>query len=262
MIARMWACVLVPALIMGVFSGCFTEVGNAEDEQLVSGRFEIDYASNPQPLPKSATSPASTDPDSISIRQFYLEIREAEFQAFDSVAMRNVERHLWKKSGATLPVDFTGEDASAALPIQKMDAFKPDNFVLQCLVPKQSVLKPDTLDFLNFSGKGYIKGYLYTGQSATPFLFQLPENQEIHLEYSAAALLTWYRANEYHCEFVFFATKWMEGAGLGKAVVTRDRSGAPLIILGNGHNAALYALLVERFYKSFNTQRVFAEVGR
>lgn len=260
MTARLWPSVLVAALLMGLFPGCFTEVGNAEDEHLVSGSFKIEYSANPQPLPKTAS--IGVEPDSISIRQFYMEIREAEFHSFDSVAMRNVEKHLWKENGATLPVDFTGKDTAADLPIQKIGDFKPDMLVLQCLVPRQSVLNPDTLDFPGFSGKGYIKGYLHAARSATAFLFQLPENQEIHLEYSSAALKTWYRDNEYHCEFVFFATKWIEGAGLGKAVVTRDRSGNPLIILGNGHNTALYPLLVESFYKSFNTTRVFAEVGR
>jgi hypothetical protein len=258
--SRMWTCALFLALLAALVSGCFTEVGNADDEQLVSGQFKIDYSANPKPLPKLGTIPGIAD--SISIVQFYLEIREAEFKAFDSVTLRNVEKHLWKEAGATLPVDFTGNDPTATLPIQKVGSFKPDNLVLQTIVPKQGVIQPDTLDFRKFSDQGYIKGYLGAGRQATAFLFQLPEDQEIHLEYSAAALKGWYRDNEYHCEFVFFAMEWIEGVDLSKAVVTRDRSGAPLILLGNGHNPALYPTLVERFYKSFNTQRVFAEVGR
>jgi hypothetical protein len=256
--------ILIPALglllLPAWFAGCFTEVGNAEDENLVSGEFKIDYSPDAKPLEKAAA--ALPIPDSILITQFYLEIREVELRAYDSVNMRTIEHHLWKEDSATLPVDFTGRDTSATLPVQKVGSFpEPDNLVLQCVVPKQAVLRADTVDFDSFSDKGYIKGKLGSGRNAREFLFQLPENREIHLQYSQAALKHWYWDNAYHCEFVFFATKWIAGAGLDKAEIFRDKTGEPLLIFGSGHNPELYTALVDRFYKSFNTLTVFAEVG-
>jgi hypothetical protein len=254
------------ALVLAVISACFTEVGNAEDEKLVSGSFRIDYAADAQPLPKAGESaialPIAAETDSIFISQFYLNLREAEFKALDSVSGRTMEWHLWKNDSLTLPVDFTGKDTAAVLPTRSLGDFHPDYLVLECMVPGQAVIRADTLDFARFMDKGYIKGHFGRGKSLTAFLFQLPENREIHLEYSKEALSKWQRGNVYRCEFVFFATKWIDGISLAKAETTRDKSGNPLIILGNGHNPELYQALVERFYKSFNTQRVFAQVGR
>jgi hypothetical protein len=71
----------------------------------------------------------------------------------------------------------------------------------------------------------------------------------------------WHHDKTYNCEFVFFATKWVEGAGLAKAVRSRDKTGLELVIFDGGNNAVLYQTLVDRFYKSFNTARVFADVG-
>lgn len=241
------------------FAGCFTEVGNADDVKMVSGEFKIDYSPNPQPLPK--TGAAVPDPDTLVISRFYLQIREAEFRSYDSVSERTVEWHLWKEDSATLAVDFSGNDTSARLPTKNVGTFHPDYLQLQCTIPGKSPLKPDTMDVNRFSDKGYIKGVLGTGKLARVFLFQLPAAGEIHLEYSQEAISRWYIGNAYHCEFVFFATKWVESAGLAGAQSARDRNGVEMAIFDTGHNAALYQTLVDRFYKSFNTTHVFAEVG-
>lgn len=254
------------AVPLALISACFTEVGNAEDEKLVSGSFHIDYSADAKPLPKAGAGGSvisiAAAADSILISQFYLNLREAEFKSFDSASGRTMEWHLWKHDSLTMPVDFTGKDTSAVLPMRSLGDFHPDNLVLECMVPGQAVIRPDTLDFAGFMDRGYIKGHVGTGKTSTAFLFQLPENREIHLEYSKEALDKWDRGNGYRCEFVFFATKWIEGISLAKAATTRDKSGTPLIILGNGHNPDLYQSLVDRFYKSFNTQRVFAQLGR
>ena len=254
------------AIPLALISACFTEVGNAEDEKLVSGSFRIDYAADAQPLPKAGeaaiASPIAAETDSIFISQFYLNLREAEFKALDSATGRTMEWHLWKHDSLTLPVDFTGKDTSAVVPMRSLGDFHPDYLVLECVVPGQAVIRADTLDFAGFMDRGYIKGHIGTGKSPTAFLFQLPENREIHLEYSKEALKKWDRGNAYRCEFVFFATKWIDGVSFAKAEITRDKMGVSMIILGNGHNPALYQSLVDRFYKSFNTQRVFAQVGR
>jgi hypothetical protein len=235
--------------------GCFTEVGNAEGEQLIEAKFSIDYSGNPRQLPKrSGAGPG----DSVTIAQFYLSVKEAEYHAVDSVTGKVYETHLWREDSAGLPVDFTGADTVAILPIQNVALFKAEALELECFIPKAGALTPDTLSFASFHDRGYIKGVFHSGNSSTPFLFALPAAKELHLLYSKQALESWYNDKGYICRFTFFGAKWMSGYAVDKAKTWADKTGEDVAVFDEDHNAALYQSLVDSFYKSFNTADVFA----
>jgi hypothetical protein len=240
-------CLLFPLL-----AGCFTEVGNAQDERLVEAHFQVEYASG-APLPKTtATAPESTK---VSILQFYLKIAEAEFDLLDSINNRRQEFHLWKEDSA-LDVDFLGLDTSAMLPVEKVGVLNPHDLHLECVFPGHAPLKTDTLDFNRFHDRAYIKGVFTLGKDAIPFLFALPNTGGFELTYMGDVLDAWYADGVYQCRFIFFADKWVAGLKLAGAALSIDKGGTKVMVLDPAHNAALHDSLETRFYNSFNSFRV------
>ena len=235
-------------------AGCFTEVGNAEDERLLEADFRIEYAAPSKAVPKIA----ATAMEAI-ILQFYLEVREAEFHLFDSVKNQRAEYHLWKDDSATLPVDFTGRDPSAVLPMQKVGVIEPLEMHLKCALPSRPPLSPDTLDFQRFANRGYIKGFLWDGRDSTAFLFALPAARELTLEYSKGDIGSWYAGGRYDCQFIFFANRWLAAADLAGAKEIKDTTGRRVVLLDSAHNPTAYSALTAAFYKSFNTTQVSVE---
>ncbi|MDB5047707.1 MAG: hypothetical protein JWO30_778 [Fibrobacteres bacterium] len=245
---------LVLAALLSWLSGCFTEVGNAEDDRLVEAKFQIDYNPNALPLPKSATLKA--DSLKVTILRFYLNLREAEFHLFDSLTNRKQDFHLWKDDVNLLPVDFTGRDTAATLPTQKVGVLNPLEMYLKCVLPTRAILKPDTVDFEGFANRGYIKGWYVTGRDTTRFLFALPKAGDFQLMYSKEALNGWYADGTYRCQFVFYANRWMAAADLTGAVCVKDKRGALLLVLDPEHNGAIHEVLETSFNKSFNASKV------
>src|SRR2546423_1810066 len=111
-------------LAAAIFGGCFTEVGNAGDDRLLEAQFSVDYSQPVKAQPKRAAV-GTTAIQTATILRFYLGVREAEFQLFDSVTNQRAEYHLWKEDSAILPVDFTGRDPAASLPEQKVSGIDP-----------------------------------------------------------------------------------------------------------------------------------------
>lgn len=238
-------------LLVSILAGCFTEVGNAQDERLVEAHFQVEYAAG-TPLRKMAT----TAPESVQvgIRQFYLSIEEAEFDFLDSITNRRQEFHLWKEDSAVV-VDFLGLDTSARLPVEKVGVLKPFDLHLHCLLPQHIPLKTDTLDFNRFQDRSYIKGMFTIGKDSTPFLFALPNTGGFELTYMGDILDAWYADGVYQCRFIFYANNWVAGLKLSGATVSSDKTGAKIMVFDPEHNGLLHDSLETRFYKSFNSSR-------
>ncbi len=251
------------AVLLSAFNGCFTEVGNAQDERLVVAHFQVDYSPTAKPLPKTssaqgtATYPTTIlDTNSVYLKQFYLDVREAEYQYFDSATNTPSEFHLWRDDSATLPVDFTGLDASSSLPSQKVGLKSPLSLSLDCLIPKNTGLKPDTVNINAFKDRGYIVGTCPVHGKPTPFVFALPAAPGVAMVYSKQTLQGWLVGNTYQCQFSFFATVWMANSGVDSAATIHDKIGNAFILLDSLHNPVIYNTLSTRFYQSFNTSQV------
>lgn len=237
----------------GIFAGCFTEVGNADDERLLDAKFSVDYSQAPgQPKRAAIVQTAS-------IQRFYLGVREAEFQLFDSVSNERAEYHLWREDSAVLPVDFTGRDPAASLPTQKVSKIEPSAMKLECVLPAPKNLDVNTLDFARFADSGYIKGVVWDGRDSTAFLFALPSGGELSLAYPKAIIESWYMKDHYQCEFIFYANRWIAAADLSYADESRDTTGRKVILLDSAHNPTAFAALTAAFTKSFNAPNVYLE---
>lgn len=242
-------------LAAAVFAGCFTEVGNADDDRVLQAQFRVDYSQPAIGQPKRAAAQTA------SILRFYLGVREAEFQLFDSANNRHAEYHLWREDSAILPVDFTGNDPAATLPDQKVSGIDPLSFRLECVLPAPKAVNEETLDFGAFAEPGFIKGVVWDGRDSTAFLFALPTAAELSLVYPKSLIETWYTSTHYRCEFIFYANKWIAAADLSGAAETRDATGRKVILLDSAHNTAAFAALTAAFTKSFNAPNVFLETG-
>jgi hypothetical protein len=241
-------------------AGCFTEVGNAEDERLVQAQFRVDYGPIPAAYPKSAAGKVTAGTAAISL--FYLSVKEAEFHLFDSATNRRADYHLWKEDSMVMSVDFTGRDTAAALPPQTVSGIDPLDMKLECALPISAPLRPDTVDFARFSNPGFIKGMYWDGRDSTAFIFALPSGTEMSLIYPKAAIQDWYSGGKYRCEFVFYANSWIAAADLAAAAEVKDALGRKLILLDSTHNTAAFDALTTAFPKSFNTAMVLIEAGR
>ncbi|MBW8889955.1 MAG: hypothetical protein JF616_19540 [Fibrobacteres bacterium] len=244
-------------LAAAIFGGCFTEVGNAGDDRLLEAQFSVDYSQPVKAQPKRAayTAPIQT----ATILRFYLGVREAEFQLFDSATNQRAEYHLWKEDTAVLPVDFTGHDPAASLPDQKVSGIDPLSMKLECVLPVPKTLSSTTLNFGTFTDPGYIKGVMWDGRDSTAFLFALPSGSELSLAYPKSIIETWYSSTHYRCQFIFYANKWIAAADLSAAEETPDVTGRKVILLDASHNAAAFAALTTAFSTSFNAPNVYLE---
>jgi len=247
----------LPGILLAAacLAGCFTEVGNADDERLVDAKFSVDYGQPPAARPKRAAA------QTVSIQRFYLGVREAEFHLFDSTGNRRAEYHLWKEDSAVLPVDFTGRDTAASLPEQKVSGIDPSDMRLECALPRTRPPRADTLDFARFSDPGFIKGMVWDGRDSTGFLFALPSGREMNLVYPKSAIQAWYSGGRYRCEFIFYANSWIGAADLSSASEIKDLYGRKVILLDSAHNAGAFSALTAAFPKSFNTPNVYLQSG-
>lgn len=250
MAKRPW--LAIPGLLLAL-GGCFTEVGNAEDEQFVKADFRIDYSLTAQPLTKVARF--LFQPESVFIHRFYLIVREAEYHNSDGS-----EKYLWSEDSLGKSVDFTQLDTAAMLPPQKIDLGDIVNFKLELNIPKHGKLRSDTLDLLAFNDRSYLTGIYRHGEQEKAFLFALPAGV-LHLIYSKEAMAMWLKGNEYLCQITFFGGQWLAGARLDTAVEVRDKLKRPFVLLDSNSNSALYQRLADRFYQSFNTRNVYLRVG-
>jgi hypothetical protein len=236
------------ACLTALVAGCFTEVGNAEDELVVNARFSIDYNRNPIRLKPAS---GSITPDSVCIDQFYLPIQEIEYTAAGAD-----KQHLWRDT-AGIPVDFTGNDSLAALPAMKVVGDSWTSLILEYRIPSLPDLRMDTVEFASFRNRGYIKGTVHiAGNAGWDFLFALPKMPGVKMTYSGKTLASWHTDNIYNLKFVFFATYWISAANLVGAKQVPDRNGVPVLLLDAKHNPEFHKALSDRFFKSFNTLQV------
>ena len=245
-------------LAAAIFGGCFTEVGNADDDHLLQAQFSVDYSPPTKAQPKRAAV-QTAGVQTATILRFYLGVREAEFQLFDSTRNQHAEYHLWKEDSAVLPVDFTGRDPAASLPDQKVSGIDPLALKLECVLPVTKTLSTETLNFGTFSDSGYIKGVLWDGRDSTAFLFALPSGSELTLAYPKSTIETWYTGGNYRCEFIFYANKWIAAADLSVAEELLDVTGRKVILLDASHNPVAFAALTTAFSTSFNAPNVYTE---
>jgi hypothetical protein len=234
--------------------GCFTEIGNAEDDRLVHTEFRIDYSENPHVLGKGTTTPAK--PDSVRILQFYMLVHEAAYVIKDSVTGNMTEKHLWAEDSISDPVDFTGTDLKAGLTVQSIGIKTPESIQFELKIVSHSLLNPMLIDFMDFHEKGYLTGIFGIEGKGTNFIFALPTGNEIHMSYSKATLLGWYKDKTYHMKIEFFAAKWLANTDISKAQKVMDKTGREFVLLDANNNSALYKTLLDAFYKSFNTLSV------
>jgi hypothetical protein len=226
-------------------SGCFTEVGNPEDETQMTASFQMDYTS------VSPDSSAFPLPDSVSILRFPVVLKSATYIDTDSTLV-----DLWQNPNG-YPVDFTGMDPKAILPAQTLKSGAVlTNLAMTFSFQPQSGIASDTLNFSTFQNNGYVKGmYALPGAPSLEFLFALPDTLErLTLKYPQAALQGWRQNGNYHCVFSFLVLHWFSNINLAQATVDTDNVGRSIVLLDSKHNAGLYSALTARFYKSFNTQ--------
>lgn len=242
------------AILIGL-SGCFTEVGNAEDERLIKAEFKTDYSPNPQVLGKSTA--LSHTLNSLQITQFYMLLHEAEFTIKDSITQNSVTKHLWKDYSLSYPIDFTGFDPKASLSVERIGTAEPESFTLGFKISQHSNLDPLSIDFTEFKDVGFMKGNFTIDTMKTDFIFSLPTIKDFHLSYSKSTLLTWLNGNSYNCQIAFFARKWMENADLSQATKVKDMNGHEFILLDFSHNATQFKVLTNSFKSSFNAAKVF-----
>ena len=248
------------ALLTLSLDGCFTEIGNAEGENKIRADFKIDYTRVPA-LPKLSSGwmggpagkagTALITHDTIIVEHFYLLVREAEYHL-----KGGGERHLWRESGAGVPVDFTGKDKIAMLPVRPIEPDSILDFSLECRIQAPPVKEPDSLDFGTFVDKGYIKGTYTADGVSIPFLFALPQADNLHIRYSPAVLESWRTGSEYDMQVVFFALKWISHSGIEEARRSKDRLGKSMVMIDTLHNPALHRILSDRFFTGFNTATV------
>jgi hypothetical protein len=241
----------VSAMTLTLVWGCFTEAGNAEDEQVVKAEFQIEYGLAPGVLRKSAApSILGFDSSTVRIDNFYLLVREAEIHNTDGT-----EQHLWRGIGSGLHVDFTDKDSAAQLPFQVIPRQTFANFKLEFALPQRKNFRADTVDAEQFSDRGYIVGRWKTPGGPLPFIFALPPGS-LSLFYERSTLDAWLMANTYECRFTFYASQWLDSAGLDLAKRSNDRHLRPFVLLDSTSNVDLYQKLVKKFYRSFNTSQV------
>lgn len=242
------------------FDGCFTEIGNAEGENKIRADFKIDYT-RPEALPKGASGPgegaggkpaaAPLTHDTVIIDHFYLLVREAEYHL-----KGGGERHLWRESDSGLPVDFTGRDTLAILPVRPIEPDSILDFKLECRIPRPPALQPDSLDIITFHELGFVRGTYSFGGASVPFLFALPEAEHVNIRYPPSTFESWRKGSAYEMQVVFYALKWMSHAGIEKAKHSKDRQGTSFVLIDSLHNADLHRILSERFFLGFNTADV------
>ncbi len=266
------SCMVRPFLLLvltGILffsNGCFTEIGNAEDERLLRTEFKIDYSENPVILGMGKYAATISNNDSIIIQHFKMLVHEASYTLKDSVTQTTVQKLLWAEDSISDPVDFTGTDKSANLKVEKLGAQVPENINLEFKVDEHRALNPATMDFTAFSDIGYIKGIFADGGNLkstsgsknmnTNFLFSLPTANEIHMTYSKSAMLGWYKDKAYNCQIEFFPNKWIANVDFSTIETVVDKNGLKFALIDSNHNVALYATLVASFYKSFNTLNI------
>lgn len=242
--AVLWA---LPALM-----GCFTEVGNPGKTQ-VNATFTIDYDDAPA-APKRAGAFAGAQ-DSIRILHFRFNVVEVNYATADIQDGR-----IWKVPDSLgRNIDFTGKDSTAVLPPVQVPPGEWTSMKLESRIPAHDSLRPDTLDFAGFRNPGYIKGSMLTGGREIDFICQLPNDYKINLVYTQANLEKWKHGDAYDLEFIFYAKKWLSAIQMGQAPVSQDRAGAPVVIIDQEHNADLYLILWDSFFKSFNSDKVWKE---
>jgi hypothetical protein len=240
------------ALVFGMcvtgLLGCFTEVGNAEDEQVVKASFNIDY-SMPQP-PLVKRSVAQTFTPSIHIQSFRLKVREGEFHYTD-----RTEEYLWMGDTSGQEVDFTGKDSLGRLPPQFIPKKTISNLKLEFVVTQSSRTSTSPLDLDSLPRSNWIVGKWTLAGVTETFLFPVPAGR-FNLFYSQTALDQWKMGNAYDCQFTFFAAQWFDGIDIPSATRRLDKLGRPYILFDSNTNPTVYAQLVKKFYKSFNTASV------
>jgi len=243
----------LPILLLA-WGGCFTEVGNAEDDNLVRAEFRIDYGLGASALAKPGLGTMASE--NMLIDLFYVRVREAEFHNQDGSEM-----HLWRGESAGVFVDFTLQDTAAKLPQVSIAKQSINNFKLEIDLFAATPIDPDTIAFHFFDNRAYIKGEYAYGASNSRFIFALPAGV-LHLIYAKETMDAWMRGNVYDCQFIFNGRKWLAGSRLDTATAYPDRNREPLVLLDSQHNPQLYNALVEKFYTSFNTADVFSRSVR
>ncbi len=235
--------VACPVFLLAGLNGCFTEVGNPEDETQMTASFQMDYT-------RSAS--VAAQPDSASILEFRLVLKDAEYQDTDST-----QGTLWQNAKG-YPVDFTGTDSQAVLPAQSLKSGNLANLALDFNFLSRKSVQADTLNFAAFQDPGYVKGVYTLHGAPVEFLFELPDTaSDLTLKYSQAALQGWRENGAYRCQFSFLVFQWLSSADLTQAVADTDKAGKSLVLFDPQHNAALYSALTAGFYRAFNSQQVY-----
>lgn len=229
-----------------VLFGCFTEVGNAEGDKIVSADFTVDYsefASIPVQGVAKQQSLVSTH-----ISQFALVIKEAEFHN-----THGREGHLWNEDSLGVIVDFTGNNQTQVLPNAKFNSDTIRELEFECVMPRRDSVQMDTVDIDNFHQSGFIKGTLSQNGKTVAFLFALPKIENLKLLYKKPVLDAWLSDKGYDLQIVFYANKWAALTNLASVTQRKDKKGKDVVFLDHTHNPSEYTRLVTSFYASFNT---------
>jgi hypothetical protein len=242
-------------VLLAWLTGCFTEVGNAEDERLLKAQFKVDYSDSPTILSKG--SAAIPDIESVLITQFSMLLHEAEYKITDSITNKVITKHIWAEHSQSDPIDFTGKELKGGPTVEKIGNDIPETFILGFTIGSHNKVVPNMIDYQVFNDIGYIKGSTIYNKIKTDFLFSLPVIKDLHLQYSGTTLMGWYKGNAYECEIAFLARKWLGNADFSKAIQVKDKNGKTFVLLDSSNNATLYNSLMDAFKKSFNTTRVF-----
>lgn len=234
--------------------GCFTEIGNPGKEQIVSARFRIDYDGHQAEAPKASARGNGSSPDSLRIQAFSFNVVEVNYTTSD-----DVDGRIWKVPDSLgKPVDFTGADQDAVLPPVAVPSTEYSIMKLESLIPRHSVLNPDTVAFGSFSHGAYIKGVAYYSGRPVRFLCQFTDDYKINLVYTSEILELWRKGGSYSFDFVFYAAKWISGTDLTGITPVTGPDGS-FVLIDEEHNPEIFSALRASFFKSFNSSKVWKE---
>lgn len=241
---------LHPPLLAGalaLLAGCFTEVGNPDDPVAVSTSFSIDYASRPPALRKAAATP-----ESLVISHFYLDIYDAEYyQGTKKHYLKDNDNKDWNDDYGNF-VDFTGRDTAAILPKLSAALDRWNLFYYTVNAKRPLAVDPDSLDFVTFAHRTWMKGTLVRTGPDLDFLFAIPEMTRLFLIYRDTTLARLRTDEGYRLETAFRA-RWFQSAISWDSLRTvKDRHDRPFALLSETSNAKSYGLLKESFRRAFH----------
>lgn len=226
---------------VGLWNGCFTEVGNPDEEEMT---LVMRVAS---PVEDTAGTGGRNAPDSVQVTGLVLRLT-----GVDQYARGKRARTLWAN-------DSVGRDAALSrgdsVRATRLAALETDSLVVRLRAHPARAIDLDTVNWETFSDPGYLKGVIHRRGVARRFLFALSDSLRFAALYDRDALEAWRDAKGYHCLLLFHPRAWMNHPAIDTAKAFPTAGGDPVVVFDETHNPAQHAGLTRRLARSFNDVR-------